>query len=430
MKIEDITCCMVDHGAYLPLAHKLAQSFKRVLYYTPWEEAYPTVNKCCLGDGFYEIERCDDFWGAKGEIDLFVFPDILHGGLQEELRGQGFPVWGSGYGDSLETDRIKFLEALSESGLEIPKMVEVRGITNLRLHLTELEDKYIKISRFRGTMETYHWRDYGLDKGWLDGLAAKLGPLSDLIRFLVFDAIDTDIEIGCDTYCIDGEFPSHMMEAYEWKDKSAFGALKPRKETAECIQSVLEAFGPVLGGYSYRNYFSMEIRVKEDKFYFLDPCCRGPLPMSWSQAELYGNLPEIIWAGAHGEMVNPEPTNLFCCECILTCGGNRKLWSIIRVPEELQDAMKISDCCQAEEILGRPPDEHGNQDVGWLVATGNTPRETLEKQLEQAKLLPDGISAATESLADLLREIGEAEAQGMEFSTFPTPKPQESVEAP
>jgi len=427
--IDQVTCCIVDHGAYLPLALKLAQSYKRVLYYTPWEESYPTVNKCCIGDGFEEIERCDDFWSIKSEIDLFVFPDILHGGLQEELTHQGFAVWGSGKADVIETDRLDFIGALQGVGLEIPKMVEIRGVTSLRMHLIDKEDKYIKISRFRGTMETYHWRDYDVDRGWLDGMAVKLGPLADLIRFLVFDAIETEVEIGGDTYCIDGKFPSHMMEAYEWKDKSAFGAFKPVEETADCIQKVMEAFGPILGSHSYRNNFSMEIRVMDDgKFFFLDPCCRGPLPMSWGQAELYANLPEIILAGANGELVDPEPTDLFCCECILTRCGEVNQWSSIVVPDELEDAVKIANCCKADGVIGCPPNEHLERDIGWLVATGKTPKETLEKQLEQAKLLPDGIKAATESLADLLREIAEAEKSGLEFSKLPTPKPQDAVE--
>jgi hypothetical protein len=420
---------VVDHGAYLPLALKLAKSYKRVLYHTPWEEAYPTVNKCCIGDGFEEIERCDDIWKHKKEVDLFVFPDILHGGLQEELRSQGFPVWGSGNGDSIEINRLKFLKVLQDCGLSMPKMVEVRGITELRAHLLDLEDKYIKISRFRGTMETHHWRDYALDHIWLDMLAVKLGPLSDLIRFLVFDAIDTDIEIGGDTYCVDGQFPSHMMEAYEWKDKSAFGAFKPVGEVADCIQETMQAIGPVLGSYSYRNSFSMEIRVKDDgQFFFLDPCCRGPLPMSWGQMEIYGNLPKIIWCGANGDLVNPEPTAQFCCECILTHCGSADHWAVAEVPGDLKDAIKISNCCLAEGVHGIPPDEHGGKDIGWLVATGDTPRATLEKQLEQAKKLPDGISAATESLADLLREIAKSEEMGMEFSPMPTPDPQETVE--
>lgn len=430
MKTSDITACVVDHGAYLPLARRLAKDYGRVLYYTPWEEAYPTVNRCCIGDGFEDIERCDDIWTVKDEIDLFVFPDILHGGLQEELVRQGCRVWGSKNGCELETDRLLFLKTLQDTNLELPPMIEVRGVTELRQELRDKTDQYIKISRFRGTMETYHWRSYDEDRCWLDALAVKLGPLADLLRFLVCEPIDTDIEIGGDTYCIDGRYPSHMIEGYEWKDKSAFGRIKRREEMAECIQAVQEAFAPVLASYAYRNYFSCEIRVKDDRFYFLDPCCRGPLPLTGSQCALYQNLSEIIWEGADGNVVEPEFDDTYCCECILSTSGDPRTWSAIRVPEELSDAMKISDCCCVDnQILARPPDDtHESREIGWLVATGKTPREAVQNQLDLAKQLPDGICAATESLANLMSEIAEAESKGIEFTPLSLPKPEETID--
>lgn len=412
----------------MPLARHLAKTYGRVLYHTPWESSFPTIDAACIGDGFECIERCQDIWGARDEIDLFVFPDILFGGLQEELRRQGFPVWGSGHGDDLETNRLKFLEVLQHTGLEIPPVTEVRGLTELRSHLADAEDKFIKISKYRGSMETRHWRNLELDGPWLDALAVKLGPVGERLRFLVCDPIDTDIEIGCDTYCIDGQFPSHILEAYEWKDKSAFGAFKALDRAARPVQAVLHEFGPELGKYTYRNYFSAEIRAKGDKYYFLDPCCRGPLPMTWSQVSLYGNWPEIIWAGAHGELVEPEPMAKYTCECaVSSCKAECGSWTTIRVPDELEDHLFISRCCYLNGLRALPPDEKHPGDVGWLVAIGDTPRDTLDRMLELAGKLPDGFSAATESLPDLLEEISHAEEEGMKFGKQPLPRPEEAV---
>jgi len=423
MKIEDITACVIDHGLYIPLARKLAQSYKRVLYHTPWERGFPTVNDCCLGEGFGDIERCDDFWEVKDEIDLFIFPDILHSGLQAELRNQGFPVWGSGYGQEIEMDRLKFLKMLQLTNLPMPKLVEVRGITALRDHLKDEEDKYIKISKYRGTMETWHWRNWELDSGTLDILAVHFGSVRELIRFLVFDAINSDIEVGVDTYCIDGEFPSHVMEAYEWKDKSAFGVFKPIDETAPAIQEVLHNFGPLLGDHAYRNYFSAEVRGEV----FNDPCCRGPMPMTGSQMEIYKNTPEIIAAGAQGELVEPEVEETCCCECVLTVKAEKEEWPNVTVPEELEGWMKLSHCCLAEGVHGFPTYECRGDEIGWLVAIGDTPRSTLEKQLEQIKLLPDGVCAGSDSLVNLLKEIKEAEDKGLEFSPHATPEPADAI---
>lgn len=428
-ELEQVNCCFVDHGLYLPLARKLAQTYNRVLYWTPWEKAYPRINDTCIGDGFDDIERIDDFWGVKDEINLFVFPDILHAGLQRELRDQGFPVWGSASGDELELKRMKFLNELGKTDLPMPVMVYVCGVSELRRELRDKKDKYIKLSKHRGTMETWHWRSWPEDRGRLDHLAVKLGPLADLVHFLVCDAIETDIEVGGDTYCIDGKFPSHMMEGYEWKDKSCLSAFKRSSEIAEPVRRVMEAFGPVLERYAYRNYFSAEVRVQDDQGYFIDPCCRGPLPMTFSQMEVYGNLAEIIYAGAQGELVDPRPMAQYACEVALTCKGQPHTWTRVEVPTDLEDAMKIMCCCQAEGACCLPPDDHDDLEsmVGWLVATGDTPRAALEKQLAQVELLPDGVEAAVKSMTGLLSEIRAAEAQGLEFSPHAIPRPAEAI---
>jgi hypothetical protein len=191
------------------------------------------------------------------------------------------------------------------------------------------------------------------------------------------------------------------------------------------LQDILAAFGPVLGDYAYRNYFSMEARGNK----FIDPCCRGPMPLTGSQMELYLNLPEIIAAGAQGELVEPEVEDEFCCECVLTVKVEKEEWANVTVPKELEDAMKLSHCCLCEGVHGFPPYECRGEEIGWLVATGPTPRAVLEKQLEQAKLLPDGVCAGTDSLVNLLKEVNEAEEQGLEFSPHPTPQPEEAIES-
>ena len=201
----------MDNGLYLPLAQKLAPSFKRLLYWSEWQESFPTINKRIIGDGFDGIERIDDIWEHKNEINLFIFPDIYRSGLQSELKSQGHLVWGSRRGDRLETNRGAFMRVLQEVGLPVPTFQEVKGLAELRSHLKYREDVYLKLSKYRGSFETCHWRSWREDEGMLDSLAVKFGPLQDLMTFYVFDALDTEIEIGADTYCIYGKFPSLML---------------------------------------------------------------------------------------------------------------------------------------------------------------------------------------------------------------------------
>lgn len=422
---KDITICVIDNGLFIPVAQRIAKGVKRVLYHSPWEEGFPTINKCIVGDGFSDIERCDDFWGIKNEIDCFVFPDIQHHSLQLELESQGFPVWGSRNGDSLEIDREKFHKVLGKVGLEVPKFIVVTGITELRTHLIDQTDKWIKISKYRGSLETFHWRDFENDDGMLDYLSVRFGASKEIIPFMVFDNIETDLEIGGDTYCVDGEFPSIMLHGDEAKDAGYLAAVTQREDMPEQIKEVLEAFSGELKKYRYRNSWSMELRVKGDKFYYIDPCCRSSLPATGSQLNLWGNYPDIIWYGANGYLIDPEPTARFSAEAIVSCKSEKHMWKKMVIPKGLEDALKLSNCCEIDGAVCFPREEGNAQDeVGWMVATGDTIEETVETLKEYEKMLPDGVSAKTDSIALLLKEVKQAEKQGIEFTNGEIPKPE------
>src|SRR5260221_389528 len=77
-------------------------------------------------------------------------------------------VRGSKGGDSLEIQRVKFHKLLAKLGLGVTPYVTKRGWTELREHLRHEENKYIKISKYRGNLERCHWRDWELDEGMLD----------------------------------------------------------------------------------------------------------------------------------------------------------------------------------------------------------------------------------------------------------------------
>lgn len=429
--VKDVTACVFDHGLFIPLAHALAKKYKRVLYHTPAERAFNRVNEWCVGDGFPDIELCEDIWPVKKEIDLFVFPDIQHSGLQNELVSQGFAVWGSKGGDSIELQRMKFHRLLEKLGLEMPPFITKRGWTDVREHLRHEENKYIKISKYRGNLETCHWRNWELDEGMLDSWAVEFGPVKEEILFMVVDDIDTKLEIGGDTYCVGGKWPSIMLHGDERKDECYFASVTQREDMPDGIQDVLDAFGPVLGAEGYANQWSMEIRVKDGKNYFIDPTCRGGLPSTASQIAIWDNLPEIVWAGGNGELIDPEvdEDDKFSAECLLTMKREEGGWGKTRVPPELEDAMSLRNCCMVEGATCFPPNDIRGDEIGWLVAKGSTMEETVERMLEYKKLLPDGVVGHTEGLADVIKEIQAAEEQGIEFTDQEVPQPAIVIES-
>lgn len=429
-EISDVCACVYDNGLFVPLAIELAKSFRRVMYYSHWEDAFPTINKGVIGDGFEEecVERISNIWNYLDEIDLFVFPDIQHAPLQIHLKSLGKAVWGSGSGDTLELDRKLFHRTLSDVGLEVPTFHTVTGVTALREYLSDKEDKYLKVSRWRGSFETTHWRNWDMDETTLDLLAVRFGPVKESVQFLVFDPIKTDLELGGDTYCVRGNFPGTMIHGIELKNKGYIGAVMKSEDMPKPIQAVNEAFSPVLGQHDYTNFWSTEVRVvkegESERFYFIDPTCRGGIPSLSSQMALWGNFAEILYKGANGELVEPDPTAKYSIECLITQSTPPTQWGVIKIPEGV-DA-RFGNCCKMDQGICFPPHEGREDDRGWLVSTGNTIAEALEKIKEQAALLPDGVTCDVSKLAEVLGEIELAKDEGIEFATQ-VPPPEAAI---
>ena len=421
-RIEDLHLRVVDKSLFLPLARRLARDVKKVTYWSPCERAFPTVLDA-IGDGFPDIERVNSYLEGEDEVDAFVFPDTGMENEQADLAARGFPVWGSRGGCELELKRGLFLDTLKNLGMEVPDFEKIKGITNLKLHLRELEDKWIKISGHRGDWETFHWRSWAEDENELDAKAAHLGPFRELITFYVFDPIETDVEDGCDAYCIDGQFPSLFIHGLEAKDKALVGAFQPLADLSPEIRQVIEAFGPLLGEYSYRNFFSTELR--EDCF--IDPTCRAGSPPSQVQAEMIGNYAEIIWQGAHGELVEPEPAAKFGVQALCRFKRDRENWVYVKVDDELDRWLKSTHCMFHDGMLCLPPGEYVTGCEDWLVGIGDTFEEAITHLKHNIKLLPAGAECDPTQLCELLREAEQAEEQGMELPGGEVPEPETAL---
>lgn len=425
--LEDVTACVVDHGRFLHMARRLGRDLGKVFYYTPTERDCPLVREACIGIGFPEIERVKSIARAKRFCNLFVFPDIGFEDEQRELEKEGFLVWGCREAGLLESNRGKFLDVLKTTSLPLPKYTEVLGLTNLRLFLEDKEDKYIKISKFRGDWETLHWTNWSEMEGTMDSYAVRFGPLKDSIAFYVFDPIDTDIEDGVDSYCIDGQWPKNVLKGMECKDKAYLGTIQEFELVPREVRIVNEIFGPILKEYGYRGFFSSEVRITEDgQSFFIDPTCRCGSPPSQVQAELFANYGEIIWKGAQGELIEPEPTAQFGVMAALGIDGDRTEWNVVEFPEELDQWVKCGFCFQDNGRTCFPPiTEYNTSELGYLCATGDSIHDAIETLRKHKDLLPDGVKCEFNSLSDLLAEVHAAEDQGLEFTGQDVPEPAE-----
>jgi hypothetical protein len=169
------------------------------------------------------------------------------------------------------------------------------------------------------------------------------------------------------------------------------------------------------------------VRVKDGKGYFTDPTPRGGLPSTASQLALWSNFPEIVWAGANGELIDPIPSAKYAAECMITGKSKKEQWPAVELPKELEDWTAFGNCCQIDGRLVFPADESGGDDLGWLVATGNTLEDVIDNLKKHADLLPDGLDANTDAMVDLLVEAIKANGEGVDFGHEAIPEPETAL---
>jgi hypothetical protein len=309
---------------------------------------------------------------------------------------------------------------LEDLKLDVPDYDEVRGVSNLGAFLKDKKDIWLKVSKWRGSWETYHWRSWDEDASELDQWAVKFGGIKEFVTLLCFPKIDTKLEIGADTYCIDGQWPAQMLHGIERKNKAYFAAVTNYEQMPDELIEVMAALRPYMKKVGYRNQWSMENRVTDTENFFIDATCRGGLPSTASFCAAK-NTAEVIYHGARGEMVPIDYGYKFSAECAVEMENPDDAWGTVSLKPEVKEALFAQQCCETEGQLWFPPTGTVSGHIGWIRATGNTPKEALEKMNALADELPDGVDAAVESLADIIREIEVEEAEGIHFTDQPIP---------
>lgn len=423
--LSEIVCAICDYGTFESLANTMAEATAKTYYHTPCEEEYQTVEKCVIGDGLPKAERLDDPHDVIDEVDLWLFPDIGFGGFQRYLKKLGKAVWGSMGASDLELYRTRFLKLLRELELPVANSVTLRGVTALAEHLKGVKDKWVKVNRYRGNLETWHHIDYEHSRAKLAEMACLF--MCDQFVFVVQDSIPDAIEIGYDGWTVDGKYPACSFSGYELKNKLYLGSLLDYEELPEEVRTVNEAMSPVLREYGYRNFVATEIRVKDGDPYFIDPTKRMAGQTQEHLLETCTNLPQVIWQGANGELIKPEFSHKFAAEATLHYTADCEGPMVLKVPEEIERFVKLYHYCQSDGLYHFP---HGkNDEVGVVIGQGDTIEDAIQSVKDRFDALGDEpVRIDFEGFTDLLAEIQTAEDEGVDFSDQPVPDPSIVVE--
>jgi hypothetical protein len=399
------------------MAVRLAEEFGAVYYYAPWEYTFPKTNRMLLGDGIPGVRKIGAFWPLLDEIDLFVFPDVNFGPLQLHLVRLGKRVWGARMGEELELDRAAAKQHMRALGIDIGEYAIVTGLPALRNYLRAHEDQYVKISRTRGDMESFHSENYELIEPLLDDLEHKFGPKKGLIEFIVEEAIPDAVEIGYDGWTIDGEFAAKATRGIEIKDKGFVMKTGRYDELPQALRDINAKLAPSFRDFQYRGFFSDEVRIARDgRSYVIDPTCRAPSPPSQLYWVMIKNWGDVIWEGAGGVVVEPEFAGKAGAELIMISDWAEENWQPIEFPEDIRDNVRITNLTMIEGKYYFVPQGDDMPQIGGIVAIG----DTLEAAIKEVKEIADEvkgycIETTPGALDDAQGEIDKLKEFGIEL---------------
>ena len=416
VNLKDKVILVYDYGSFIELAIRLIGHYKEVLYYCPYKDGFIKSSKWRIGTGIPGLTRVDDFWEVLDKVDVFVFPDINDGDLQEHLVDIGKRVFGSRCGDELETKRLEAKKFFKKEGYDTNKAWTVTGLDNLKKELKDKKDLYIKIDKFRGNFETKHFEDYDLQLNWFRELEHELGDESPYTEFIIEEPIHDVVEVGYDGFCIDGKFPNKSIFGYEIKDCGYACTVKMYQDLPQSLKDTNASISKVLADARYRNFFSCENRVDKTRNFILDVCCRRGMPPGDLMDEIILNLPELIWFGSEGIMIDPIIEAKFGIEVMVYSEFARDNWLTVKFPFKDRKNYKFKNLCIIGGEYCIVPVERKADDIGGIVAWDNTLEGAIEKVKGYAKELKgDYIDVKLSSINDIYDTIKKGEKMGIKF---------------
>lgn len=383
------TCTVIDNGLFVGLAIRLAREdgFGKVNYWSPYECAFPRWNEYDVGRGFAGVTRLDSFASAYGKTHLWVVPDTYHAPLAKFLRDEcGQRVWAAFDAERLELDRVFGLEKMDELGIGVPETEIVTGVTELKTALKRYEVCWVKTSFTRGEGET--WKHggqgsrqecYARSLAHIDNVVVpRLGVNKEERVFLLVEHIE-GIEAGGDQLTVDGQHFDHAMYGYEVKGVYYVGALKAYDRLPAVVRDYDAKLAPYLKECGARTFASSEIRTwKRNTGVAIDPCLRLGNPPFQAMIEAYGNLPELLYAGAGGEVLPVEVVDPYWAICMLESEEANEAWTPLDMPKDLRQWVKLRFCCQVGGTLGIIPQSQKVPMLGGAVGHGKTLAEAME----------------------------------------------------
>ncbi len=415
--LKSKTALVYDYGSHIEIASRLGRDFGKVYYYVHVQDSVPRAENVISGAGFPGITVIEDFFDYVDKADCIIFPDNLCSDISEFLKSKGYPVIGGGKAEFMENDRQTMRKLQGKLGLRVQKTLYVHGFSNLIKEIKDLENKYIKVNKFRGDMTTFFYKNYEQSLYHLNKLEGDLGGTKEMIDFIVEDKLgggDT-VEVGVDGFMNGGDLVSPTLYGYISDDWCCIEKACDYDSLPKQLIEVQEKLKPVFKKFDTRSFWGDEIRVLgKDEFYLTDPCVRTGDPSACAiNTEMILNYSEFMYGLAHGIKVKPIMRAKYAFSVTIESEHTKKRWFTVRIPENKKQFVKVYRGMKEGENYQIPIE---SSFVLTVIGFGDTP----EAALEDCKKNSEGIEGmdvkvSFEGFDDLKKKMEAGKKLGVNF---------------
>jgi hypothetical protein len=399
----------------MDIANALAAGGKNeVIYCSQWQTAYPEFKDFAVGLDFEYLKKKDKhgipllFWDYVEWADCICNFDVHMNDEIAALR-RLFPkksVWGSGFGERLEDDRIALKKWIEALGLPMQKWKAVTGVTELEKYIKANPDQYVKLNIFRGDegMDSFHAKDIESIQYKLLKMRLTYGPKAEDMPFVVEETIDTPVEIGYDGFFNGKNYADKCFLGYEYHKNLYVAKVIDFEDLPEPLFETMDAFTPVLEKMDFRGALSTEEKILSPKeHYFLDICARLPSPLSALYPVMIKNWAEMVYKFGKKEDVALDIDAKYVGAIALEDEALEHDFEEVRIKPNSRDKVRFQCACQHE---GKYYAVKGNKNACILVAKGNSVDEVLANLQKNAELVEaDGMDKDDLNGIDIVKDI-------------------------
>lgn len=382
IELSDKKILILDYGNNIGFAMRMTRSFGTVYYWSgPYvTNSFPTHNVEDIANNVPNLVKVKEWVEGYEQSDMVAFCDSMEPRLQHWMRNHGMPVFGCGFADRLEHDRLYLKETLKELGLPVGAYYPAHGLDQLEQILIGAKNVYVK-SQTRGNGETWKHKDWRLTKRQFMKLRTEMGLYANRETYVVEEIIDSIGETGFDGFIVAGEFAPIGMCGVEVKDCCFLGRFVRYQLLPEPIKMVTDKLAPIFEQMEYNGQHSNEIIISKDKRGFLlDNSNRIPSPPGDLMMESITNYPEVVWKIAHGEMPTIQYEHEWGAQVIIKSEIAAEDDSPITVPDEFKQNVKIKNLSIDEDGTWYyvPANGLGMKEIGSIVAGGDSPDKVIK----------------------------------------------------